>query len=87
MLEASVNRLLHLPTTRLRQAASLESLEGVGFPELAGALDTLFALTEGATEGELASEPAPAATSSPAASADETDAAPESRGVKKQILG
>jgi hypothetical protein len=51
MLEASVNRLLHLPTTRLRQAASLESLEAPGFSELATVLTTLFALAEGDIEG------------------------------------
>jgi len=47
MLEASVNRLLHLPTTRLRRAASLESLDTPSFPELTAALDSLFALGEG----------------------------------------
>jgi len=46
MLEASVNRLLHLPTTRLRRAASLESLDAPSFPELTAALTSLFALGE-----------------------------------------
>ncbi len=86
MLEASVNRLLHLPTTRLRQAASLESLDAPSFPELAAALETLFALTDGASEGELGSEPPAPTASSPDAGADHLDeAAPESRGVKKQL--
>jgi glutamyl-tRNA reductase len=84
MLEASVNRLLHLPTTRLRQAASLESLEAPSFPELATALDTLFALTEGAAEGELASEPSTPAPNAGDASGDTEEAVPESRGLKKQ---
>jgi glutamyl-tRNA reductase len=84
MLEASVNRLLHLPTTRLRQAASLESLDAPSFPELATALESLFALTEGASAGELASEPGPPTTSSPDAEAGADEAVPESRGVKKQ---
>jgi glutamyl-tRNA reductase len=87
MLEASVNRLLHLPTTRLRQAASLESLEGATFPELATALDALFALTEGESEGALASEPSATAASTPEAHAAALEEpAPESRGVKKQGL-
>jgi glutamyl-tRNA reductase len=87
MLEASVNRLLHLPTTRLRQAASLESLEGATFPELATALDALFALTEGESEGALASEPSATAASTPDAHAAALEEpAPESRGVKKQGL-
>lgn len=83
MLEASVNRLLHHPTTRLRQAASLESLDAPSFPELVTALDALFALTEGASAGELASEPV--AQSSPDASQENGDeAAPVSGGVKRQ---
>jgi glutamyl-tRNA reductase len=62
MLEASVNRLLHLPTTRLRQAASLESLDAPSFPELAAALDSLFALSDETAcadldEGSGAEEP------------------------------
>jgi glutamyl-tRNA reductase len=87
MLEASVNRLLHLPTTRLRKAASLESLDGASFPELATALDALFALSEGEDVGELASDPDAPVVSSPDASVEPLDdVAPESRGVKQQGL-
>jgi glutamyl-tRNA reductase len=61
MLEASVNRVLHQPTTRLRQAASVETLDGPGFPELNSALERLFALNEEADDGieSLPSNPAP----------------------------
>jgi glutamyl-tRNA reductase len=87
MLEASVNRLLHLPTTRLRSAASLESLEGTSFPELVSALDTLFALSEHESAGELGVAPPPPVESSPSASApdDAEQALPESLGARKQI--
>ncbi|HEY3498669.1 MAG TPA: glutamyl-tRNA reductase [Polyangiaceae bacterium] len=64
MLEASVNRILHQPTTRLRQAASLESLEAPGFPELCSALERLFALNEEGDEG-LDAPPSGPAYSSP----------------------
>jgi glutamyl-tRNA reductase len=53
MLEASVNRLLHLPTRRLRQSASLETLDAPSFPELTAALDSLFALGDESAGGEL----------------------------------
>jgi glutamyl-tRNA reductase len=46
MLDASVNRVLHTPTTRLRDAAADQSLEAPGFAELAAAVDRLFALNE-----------------------------------------
>jgi glutamyl-tRNA reductase len=46
MLDASVNRVLHTPTTRLRDAAADQSLEAPGFAELAAAVDRLFALGE-----------------------------------------
>jgi glutamyl-tRNA reductase len=70
MLDASVNRMLHTPTTRLRDAAADQSLEGPGFPELAVAIERLFALSEDVDEaadsggGDLtrASEPTSDAT-------------------------
>jgi glutamyl-tRNA reductase len=46
MLDASVNRMLHTPTTRLRDAAADQSLEGPGFAELAVSIERLFALGE-----------------------------------------
>jgi glutamyl-tRNA reductase len=46
MLDASVNRVLHTPTTRLRDAAADQSLDGSAFGELVVAVDRLFALSE-----------------------------------------
>jgi len=57
MLEAAVNRILHRPTTRLRQAASLESFDGQAFPELAAALEGLFGLGEGEALDDDVSDP------------------------------
>jgi hypothetical protein len=62
--------MLHTPTTRLRDAAADQSLEGPGFPELAVAIERLFALSEDVDEaadsggGDLAraSEPTSDAT-------------------------
>ena len=77
MLDASVNRVLHTPTTRLRDAAADQSLEGPAFNELAAAVDRLFALGEeleeapdSGGESTQASEPgvARATPSSPPAS-------------------
>jgi glutamyl-tRNA reductase len=50
MLDASVNRLLHQPTTRLRQAATLSELEAPSFPELTAAIEHIFALDEPAED-------------------------------------
>jgi glutamyl-tRNA reductase len=44
MVDAAVNRVLHEPTTRLRQAASVGELETLSFPELSAALEHAFAL-------------------------------------------
>jgi hypothetical protein len=78
MLDASVNRVLHTPTTRLREAAADQSLEGPAFGELAQAVDRLFALGEeldempdsGGGDSTQASDPgaARATPSSPPAS-------------------
>ena len=46
MLDASGNRVRHTPTTRLRDAAADQSLEGPAFNELAAVIDRLFALGE-----------------------------------------
>ena len=64
MLEASVNRILHQPTTRLRQAAALSSLDAPSFPELSSALDHLFALSE-AGDDSLEAPPSGPQFSSP----------------------
>jgi len=75
MLDASVNRVLHTPTMRLREAAADQSLEGPAFAELATALDRLFALSEDVDDppdsgGESVrpSNPAPGESSRPLAS-------------------
>ena len=74
MLDASVNRVLHTPTTRLRDAAADQSLDGPGFTELATAVDRLFALGEELDEapdsggGEVARNSDPAPSSRPQAS-------------------
>ena len=46
MLDASVNRLLHGPTTRLREAATLQDLDTPSLPELSAAIEHVFALDE-----------------------------------------
>ena len=45
-----MNRLSHLPTTRLRQAASSETLDSPSFADMSAAIDRLFALSEEASE-------------------------------------
>jgi glutamyl-tRNA reductase len=46
MLEAALNKLLHGPTVRLRQAAAERSLEGAALDQLAAALEELFSLDD-----------------------------------------
>jgi glutamyl-tRNA reductase len=70
MLDASVNRLLHQPTTRLRQAASLTDLETPAFPELGAALEHVFALGE-ESEGDVTiSDPRASGAPSPLGASD-----------------
>lgn len=54
MLESAVNRLLHQPTIRLRQAALDRSPETLSLEQLSAAISELFALD---AEGELSSSP------------------------------
>jgi len=54
MLDAAVNRVLHEPTTRLRQAASIGELDTLPFPELSAALGHAFALDSTRAPGEPA---------------------------------
>jgi glutamyl-tRNA reductase len=68
MLEASVNRLSHLPTTRLRHAASSESLDSPSFADMNAALDRLFALSEDGGEALDALGSSPNGTANPLAS-------------------
>lgn len=65
MLEASVNRLSHLPTTRLRSAASSETLDSPSFSDMNAALDRLFALSEDGADGLDALGSSPNSTSNP----------------------
>ncbi len=46
MVEASVNRVLHGPTLRLRQAASVRAAEALSLDQLASALGELFDLSQ-----------------------------------------
>jgi glutamyl-tRNA reductase len=46
MVEASINRVLHGPTLRLRQAASLRSPEALSLEQLVAALGELFDLSQ-----------------------------------------
>src|SRR6185295_11462418 len=48
MVDASVNRVLHGPTLRLRQAASVRAAEALSLDQLASALGELFDLSPGA---------------------------------------
>ena len=58
MLDAAVNRLLHLPTTRLRESAALADLDTPSLAELTTAIEHVFALDEDAGESEMTlSEP------------------------------
>ena len=70
MLDAAVNRLLHVPTTRLRDAATLAGLDTPSLPELAGALEHVFALDEDMASSESEEsdlEPPPLASATDAA--------------------
>jgi hypothetical protein len=55
MLDASVNRILHRPTTRLRESA-LADLESPSLGELTEALEHLFGLDEGPDVSEPGGE-------------------------------
>jgi len=67
MVEASINRVLHGPTLRLRQAASVRSPDALSLEQLVAALGELFDLSQGGgmaddadmaiEEEALASEP------------------------------
>jgi glutamyl-tRNA reductase len=59
MVEASINRVLHGPTLRLRQAASARSADTLSLDQLAAALDELFELSQEAAlvdDAEMPSE-------------------------------
>jgi glutamyl-tRNA reductase len=49
MVEASINRVLHGPTLRLRQAASLRTAEALSLEQLVAALGELFDLSQGSS--------------------------------------
>jgi glutamyl-tRNA reductase len=72
MVDAAVNRILHEPTMRLREAATAESADISGLPELAGALERLFSLSDrlddepaGDDDTAPSSDPDPALKSKP----------------------
>ncbi len=67
MLEAAVNRVLHEPTVRLREAATTDGSDIAGYPELASAVERLFALAEPLDDDPAADEDAePSSESDPA---------------------
>jgi glutamyl-tRNA reductase len=76
MLEASVNRILHLPTTRLRHAATLESLDTPSFPELTSAIEHLFVLAEGEDDG-IEAQPSSPLSESPEPELSEATSDPD----------
>jgi glutamyl-tRNA reductase len=62
MVEASVNRVLHGPTLRLRQAASVRAVEALSLEQLTLGLTELFELSSGASladDAEMAVEDEP----------------------------
>ena len=72
MLDAAENRLLHVPTMRLRLAAAEPDSSELSLEELSIALDELFELntevrdsTPAASEGALSSRPRAAAEAEP----------------------
>lgn len=72
MIDAAVNRILHEPTVRLREAATADAADISGFPELAGAIEHLFSLSErldddptGDDDTAPGSDPDPAPKSKP----------------------
>ena len=54
MLESAVNRLLHQPTIRLRQAALERSSDALSLDQLSSAISELFAFD---AESDIASSP------------------------------
>lgn len=70
MLDASVNRLLHGPTLRLRQSAAARSPEAVPLEQLTLALTELFELGQGGEAAEEAELPEEALASAPDASSE-----------------
>jgi glutamyl-tRNA reductase len=57
MVEASVNRVLHGPTLRLRQAASVRAAEALSLDQLASAVGELFDLSQGEAMADDADMP------------------------------
>jgi hypothetical protein len=83
MIDASVNRVLHGPTLKLRQAASERAAEALSLEQLASALSELFELSQPASLADdadmpLEDEPLP---SGPETSPIEPEAQAESDGA------
>jgi glutamyl-tRNA reductase len=76
MIDASVNRVLHGPTLRLRQAASERGPDGLSLDQLASALSELFELSqaEAATDDAEMPNDEEALPSTPEASPQSSDA-------------
>jgi hypothetical protein len=90
MIDASVNRVLHGPTLRLRQAASVRAVEALSLEQLTLGLTELFELSSGASmaddaEMSVEDEPLPSGPETseidpqPASEAAEGDAPAQSK--------
>jgi glutamyl-tRNA reductase len=58
MIEASVNRVLHGPTLKLRQAAVVRSADALSLDQLSSAVSELFQLSQGESLADDAEMPA-----------------------------
>jgi len=92
MIDASVNRVLHGPTLRLRQAASERSVDGLSLDQLASALSELFELSQaeaGTDDAEMPNdeEPLPSTPeASPQPDAEPRASEPEAVVAKRRSL-
>lgn len=81
MVEASINRVLHGPTLRLRHAASARSAEALSLEQLVAALAELFDLSQGGSLADDADMPMEdeALASDPAAGIDPSESVDRSK--------
>lgn len=87
MVEASINRVLHGPTLRLRQAAATRGAETLSLDQLAAALDELFELSQEAAlvdDAEMSNEDEPLPALGEAAELEAEPAGVEPEGVKRR---
>jgi glutamyl-tRNA reductase len=80
MIDASINRLLHGPTLKLRQAAVVRSADALSLDQLAAAVGELFELSQGQSLADIAEMPSfdEPLTSAPETSPDEAETEPVS---------